>query len=230
MNKSALYFVAGLITGGAAGATATYFLVKEKFAAENDEDMEAYSEHCEERIAKYREENEDLKKKLGVIKDPVAKVAEDPEEAKIARNEGVKKYHHDNGLSSKYGENHIFEKIEDKPEKKEEKKLVLINEIDEDEFMNRENGYEKQTIDVFLGDDRYMCGIWGYQTDNEEDVEKKWNKKLNELVGSYEYDELLDTTRGKEDGIGLLYVRNESLMIDFELVIHDNREEDEDIE
>ena len=229
MNKSALYFVAGLITGGAAGATATYFLVKEKFAAENDEDMEAYSEHCEERIAKYREENEELKKKIDLVKsDPNGEIfLRDPDEEKIAHNEGVKKYHHDNGLSSKYGENHIFEKIEDKPEKKEEKDSKLINDIDEDEFMNEGNGYEKQTIDVFLGDDKYMCGVWGYQTDNEDDVDRKWGKPLEDLIGrAHTYDELLTYCDGKEDGIGLAWVKNDEMKIDFELVIHDNREED----
>lgn len=229
MNNKVLYFVFGLLTGGAAGSAATYFLVKEKFALENEEDMENYSEHCEERIERYKEEIEDLKSKLGVIKDPVGKVADDPEEAKIARNEGVKKYHHDNGLGSKYGENRVFEKIEDRPkeEKKEIKDSKLISDIDEDEFMNQENGYEKQTIDVFLGDDQYMCGVWGYQTDNEDDVDRKWGKELPELIGTaHTYDELLSYCKDSEDGIGLAFVRNDEMMIDFELVIHDNREDD----
>ena len=225
MNRKVLYFVAGLITGASAGSVATYFLVKEKFAAENDEDMENYAEHCEERIARYKEENEELKKHLGAIKDPVAKLADNPEEAKIASNEGVKKYHHDNGLSSKYGDNHVFEKIADKPE--EEKDSKLINDIDEDEFMNQENDYEKQTIDVFLGDDKYMCGVWGYGTDNEDDADRKWGKELPQLIGeSHTYEELLTYCEKSEDGIGLAFVRNDEMMIDFELVIHDDREDD----
>lgn len=225
MNRKVLYFVAGLITGASAGSVTTYFLVKEKFAAENDEDMENYAEHCEERIARYKEENEELKKHLGVIKDPVAKLADNPEEAKIASNEGVKKYHHDNGLSSKYGDNHVFEKIADKPE--EEKDSKLINDIDEDEFMNQENGYEKQTIDVFLGDDKYMCGVWGYGTDNEDDADRKWGKELPQLIGeSHTYEELLTYCENSEDGIGVAYVRNDEMMIEFELVIHDDREDD----
>lgn len=226
MKKELLYLTIGLLTGAGAGATATYLIVKEKFALENEEDMENYAEHCEERIARYKEENEDLKKQLGVIKDPTVKVAEDPEEAKIARNEGVKKYHHENGLASKYGENHVFEKIADKPDEKEEKDSKLINDIDEDEFM-RENGYEKQTIDVFLGDDKYMCGVWGYQTDNEDDVDRKWGKPLEDLIGrSHTYDELLTYCEKSEDGIGLAWIKNDEMKIDFELVIHDNREDD----
>lgn len=227
MNRKVLYFVAGLITGASAGSVATYFLTKEKFAAENDEDMENYAEHCEERIARYKEEIADLKGKIDLVKsDPNGEILlRDPEEEKIAHNEGVKKYHHDNGLSSKYGDNHVFEKIADKPE--EEKDSKLINDIDEDEFMNQENGYEKQTIDVFLGDDKYMCGVWGYGTDNEDDADRKWGKELPQLIGeSHTYEELLTYCENSEDGIGVAYVRNDEMMIDFELVIHDDREDD----
>lgn len=225
MKKNILYFALGLVTGAGAGATASYFITKNILDARHEEDLEAYAEHCEERITRYKEENDELKKHLGVIKDPTIKPARDPEEEKIARNEGVKKYHHDNGLASKYGENHVFEKIVDKPEKEKDSKL--INDIDEDEFMNQENGYEKQTIDVFLGDDKYMCGVWGYGTDNEDDVDRKWGKPLEDLIGrSHTYEELLSYCDKHEDGIGLAFVKNDELMIDFELVIHDNREDD----
>ena len=227
MNKSVLYFAIGIITGAAGGSITTYFLVKEKFAAENDEDMENYAEHCEERIGKYKNEIAELKEQLGVIKEGPGQspILHDPDEEKIASNEGVKKYHHDNGLSSKYGDNHVFEKIADKPE--EEKDSKLINDIDEDEFMNQENDYEKQTIDVFLGDDKYMCGVWGYGTDNEDDADRKWGKELPQLIGeSHTYEELLTYCEKSEDGIGLAFVRNDEMMIDFELVIHDDREDD----
>ena len=220
MNNKVLYFTIGLVTGGAAGATATYFLTKEKFAIQNEEDMENYAEHWEGKVAKLKDEIKDLKGKLGLIKDPVVKPAEDPEEAKISRNEGVKKYHHDNGLATKYGDNHIFEKAENKDSK-------LISDIDEDEFMNQENGYEKQTIDVFLGDDKYMCGVWGYGTDNEDDADRKWGKPLEDIIGrAHTYEELLTYCDKSEDGIGLAFVRNDEMMIEFELVIHDDREDD----
>lgn len=219
MKKNILYFVFGLVTGAGAGATATYFIVKDKLAAEAEDEIEAYADHCEERIARIRADH----KAIEEIEEEVPKRSNDPEEEKINRNEGVKKYHHDNGLASKYGENHVFEKIADKPEKDSK----LINDIDEDEFMNQENGYEKQTIDVFLGDDKYMCGVWGYGTDNEDDVDRKWGKPLEDLIGrSHTYEELLTYCTKHEDGIGLAFVKNDELKIDFELVIHDEREDD----
>ena len=227
MNNKILYLAIGVVLGAAGGSAAIYFLVKEKIAAEAEEEIEAYANHCEERIERVRashnatkEENNRNEKVL------------DPEEEKIAHNEGVKKYHHNDGISSKYGENRIFG---DKPLKpmisnyEEKKDSKLINDIDEDEFMDQENGYEKQTLDVFLGDDKYMCGVWGYGTDNEDDADRKWGKELPELIGTaHTYDELLATTKEADDGIGLLFVRNEEMKIDFELVIHDSREDDKE--
>ena len=221
MKKNILYFAIGLVTGAGVGATTTYFVVKNKFAVEAEEEIEAYADHCEERIARIRADH----KTIETEQESEIPRSNDPEEEKIARNEGVKKYHHDNGLASKYGENHVFEKITDKPEKEKDNKL--ISDIDEDEFMNQENGYEKQTIDVFLGDDKYMCGVWGYGTDNEDDVDRKWGKPLEDLIGrSHTYEELLTYCNKHEDGIGLTFIRNDELMIDFELVIHDEREDD----
>ena len=221
MNKNILYFALGLVTGAGAGATASYFITKNILDARHEEDLEAYAEHCEERVARIRSFTKIMEK----AEEPEERHSNDPEEEKIAKNEGVKKYHHDNGLSSKYGENHVFEKIADKPEKEKDSKL--ISDIDEDEFMNQENGYEKQTIDVFLGDDKYMCGVWGYGTDNEDDVDRKWGKPLEDLIGrSHTYEELLTYCNKHEDGIGLAFVKNDELKIDFELVIHDDREDD----
>ena len=221
MKKNILYFALGLMTGAGAGATATYFITKNILDTRHEEDLEAYADHCEERIARIRTDH----KTIETEQESEIPRSNDPEEEKIARNEGVKKYHHDNGLASKYGENHVFEKVTDKPEKEKDSKL--ISDIDEDEFMNQENGYEKQTIDVFLGDDKYMCGVWGYGTDNEDDVDRKWGKPLEDLIGrSHTYEELLTYCNKNEDGIGLAFVKNDELKIDFELVIHDDREDD----
>ena len=227
MNRNVLYFALGAITGAAGGATATYFLIKEKFAAEAEDEIEAYASHCEERIARIRADHKTIEKSEEVEE----KHSNDPEEEKIAHNEGVKKYHHDNGLASKYGEHNIFENEQSKKEREEIKKQIkdskLVNDIDEDDYMNQENGYDKQTIDVFLGDDEYMCGVWGYGTDNEDDVDRKWGKPLEELIGtSHTYEELLSYVDRSEDGIGSAYVRNDEMKIDFELIIHDTREDD----
>ena len=227
MNKNILYFGLGALLGGAAGSVATYFIVKEKIEAEASDEIEAYAEHCEQRIEK-------IKKKMvnKVFGAPKEEKEEKPstDDEKIENNKGVKKYHHYDGMVSKYGENHIFDKPQSDEEREEIKKQIkdskLINDIDEDEFMNDENGYEKQTIDVFLGDDKYMCGVWGYQTDNEDDVDRKWGKELPELIGAaHTYDELLSYC-DDDTGVGVVLVRNDEMKIDFDVVIHDNREDD----
>lgn len=219
MNKSA-YFAIGTILGAVGGSVATYFLTKEMFENYASEEIERYAEHCEERIARLTEGDDEKEEET---EEPEAKGL-DPEDEAINSNAGVKKYHHQLDSISSYGANNIFVKEEKKP-----KDSKLINDIDEDEFMNNENGYEKQTLDIFLGDDNYICGIWGYETDNEEDAEKKWNRKLSELIGSgHTYDELVSYCKDSEDGIGLIYVKNDELMIDFELVIHDDREDDKE--
>ena len=228
MNNKLLYFGLGALFGAAGGSIATYFIVKEKIAAEAADEIEAYAEHCEARIERIK--NKMVDKVFGAPKEEKKEVKE-TEDEKIENNKGVKKYHHYDGLVSKYGENHIFENKQSDEERAEIKKQIkdskLINDIDEDEFMNNENGYEKQTIDVFLGDDEYMCGIWGYQTDNEDDVDRKWGKPLEELIGTaHTYDELLSYCDKSDDGIGLAWVKNDEMKIDFELVIHDNREDD----
>ena len=220
MNKSA-YFAIGTILGAVGGSVATYFLTKEMFENYASEEIERYAEHCEERIARLTEGDDNEEEEEA--EEPEEK-AMDPEDEVINSNAGVKKYHHQLDSISSYGANNIFVKEEKKP-----KDSKLINDVDEDEFMNNENGYEKQTLDIFLGDDNYICGIWGYETDNEEDAEKKWNRNLSELIGSgHTYDELLTYCKDSEDGIGLIYVKNDELMIDFELVIHDDREDDKD--
>lgn len=222
MDKS-LYFALGTLVGAGAGSVATYLLVKDHFEQIADDEIERYAEHCEERIARLTEGDDDEEEEE--LKEPEPEGRDlDPEEEVINSNAGVKKYHHQLDSISSYGANNIFVKEVNKP-----RDSKLINDIDEDEWMNNENGYEKQTLDVFLGDDEYMCGIWGYGTDNEEDAEKKWNRNLGELIGSgHTYEELLTYCEDSEDGIGLAYVKNDELMIDFELVIHDNREDDKE--
>ena len=222
MKKSILYFGLGFLTGGAAGAIGAYFGTKAYLDAKHEEDLESYAEHCEERVEKIR--NERRGNILEEAREAMTRT-NNPEEEKIENNAGVKRYHHATGLDSGYGANNVFGKVSDAVEEAKDSKL--INDIDEDEFMNQENGYEKQTLDIFLGDDRDIFGVWGYGTDNEDDADRKWGKPTSELIGTaHTYDELLATTKESEDGIGILYVRNDELKIDFELVVHDNREDD----
>lgn len=213
MNNKGIIFALGTIFGATGGSLITYFIVNKK----RDEELEEYAEHCDERIAKIRREIKEIETKDDVedLKD-----YSNPEDDEINKNEGVKKYHHNlDGLHSKYGENNIFGKA-----KVNQK---LIKEINEEEFMNNDNGYKKEVIDILLGDDSDIVGFWGYETDNEVFVDKKFNTDLKDLIGEeyYDYNYLLNLS-DEEDGIGTLYIRNDSLMTEFEIIIHDFREED----
>jgi hypothetical protein len=233
MNK-ALYFVSGLVLGAAGGTAVTYYVVN----AKRDEELEEYGEHCEERIEKYRkkysgEESADNEEK----DDSAERHCQDPEEEKIINNEGVKKYHVRPTSESKYGENRVFTTNQSDKERKtvkkeidksvEEKDSKLIEDIDEDMYLNDFEPYTRHTIDVLLGDDADIVGFWGYQTDNEMFVEDKYGKDLKGLVGisKSDYDYLLGQV-DDEDGVGHIYIRNNEIMVDFEVVIRDMREED----
>ena len=228
MNKGVIFGL-GVLVGAAGGSVTTYFLTKEKIEAEASDEIEAYAEHCEERIAKLRT------KYLNEHKKAVFKNGGelDPEEEKIESNEGVKKYHHNDGISSKYGDNNIFEKAQSLKERAEIKKenetqaedSKLINEITEDEFLNEDDVYEKYTVDVLLGDDKDIVGIWGYGTDNETFADQKFGMPIEELLNGMPYEELL-TYAENPDGVGALYLRNDELNTDFEFLIKDQREED----
>lgn len=224
MNKG-IIFGFGTLFGAGIGSIATYFLTKEYFEQQAAEEIEAYAEHAEERIERIRLEHEGEKKMREMVEDAEEKLTNDPEEDVINHNEGVKKYHHNNGISSKYGENNVFST----PQPKKEKEVKpLIEDIDEDTFMDEDHDkYDKETIDVLLGDDQDVIGFWGYQTDNEDFVERIFGRDLKDLVGldKEDYDYMLNET-DNEEGIGTLYIRNNSIMKDFEVIIHDEREDD----
>lgn len=222
MNKTTT-FILGLLTGAAGGAAATYFLVKEKFEEDRDLEIADMEDYFEER---FQEKVRKLKAKSK--KSAEEKIEEKPEfreDEKIANNEGVKKYHHNEGLSSAYGAKRIFG--EDAKPKKESKKV--IREISEQEFMNAENGYEKQTVDVWMSNDDEepeIVGLWAYNTDNEEDVKTRFKKPILDLLDGRTYEELANYCHEggddeEDDGIGVLYLKNDDLHIDFEFVLHD---------
>ena len=223
-KNTAIGFVVGLLTGAAGGSVATYYIYK-RFRDEDEEireeDMRIYYEEREKR--KLEEKGKVKSEKLPEeTNDQNSTVSEDRE--KINSNEGVKKYHHDNGLESAYGSARIFGE-DAKPIKKKESKL--INEISEQEFLNNENGYQKQTVDIFMSDDDEtpeIFGIWAYETDNEEPVDKRFGKTTSELIGNRTYDELASYC-DDEEGLGQLYLKNDELKIDFEFIIHLDKEE-----
>jgi len=230
MNKP-LYFVLGLIAGAAGGTAVTYYVVN----AKRDEELEEYSEHCEERIEKFRRKYSGEEEEKEVKDDTTERHCQDPEEEKIENNEGVKKYHVRPSVESKYGENHIFASEQPKKEKKEiidqinksEKESKLIEDIEEEEYLNDNETYDHHVIDILLGDDADIVGFWGYQTDNEMFIEDKYGKDLKKLIGisGSDYDYLLGQV-DEDDEVGHIYIRNNEIMVDFEVVIHDMREED----
>ena len=88
-------------------------------------------------------------------------------------------------------------------------------------------GYEKQTFDIWLGDDEDIVALWGYGTDNETDVEDRFGKSLAYIIGEENatYDSLLSMCND-DDRTGVLYFRNEAMKMDIEVAIHDSREDD----
>ena len=221
MNKT-VSFVLGLLTGAAGGSVATYYIyknIRDKEQAEDEADMEEYfrSRYCKPEKLPEEKIEENV---------PVPQ-SNDEDREKINSNEGVKKYHHDNGLESAYGSARIFGN-DAKPIKKEKKSV--IHEISEQEFLNAENGYQKQTVDVFMSNDDEepeIYGIWAYETDNEEPVDKKFGKSTSELLDGRTYEDLLKYCIGVnsdgtevEETVGALYLKNDDLKTDFEFVIH----------
>lgn len=224
-----LYFVFGAIVGAAGGSIGTYFLVKDRFEAEKIEAIEEYAEHAEMRLERQIEALKDesvgdLDKKLG---EKLVNGVEDPEEAEIRNNEGVKKYHHYDGAElPEYASKRVFGVDKKQPmtsnyvEKKESK---LVNEITEQEFETPSEEYTKQTIDILYRSDDTTESYWGYETDNQITVQAKFGKTIEELFGSNIVDQLLDATPADE-GIGILYFRNNELMTDFEVILHSDLE------
>lgn len=220
MNKT-VTFVLGLLTGAAAGSTATYFLVKRIIEEKAAEEIEAYAEHCEERIKRILDKNEEEEEEE--FEDPDSE--EDPE---IKNNEGVKKYHHYTGPLSSDGDR-VFK--DEKKEKEVTKEEVIkkwadedsanhISEVTEEEYLNAdddENDYHRETIDYFFYGDSEVA-YWGYNTDNQGTVEQKFGKPLKDLIGNA-HKWLIDYTG--EDGIGAAYFKNDDLGIIFEIIVHD---------
>ena len=98
-----------------------------------------------------------------------------------------------------------------------------MNEITAEAFEQDDDIYTKQTIDILLRLDDSYEAYWGYQTDNQMTCKAKFGKDLEELFGSDIIEQLLNATPADE-GVGILYFRNDELMTDFELVLHSDEE------
>lgn len=226
MDNKGIIFALGALIGAAGGSIGTYFLVKGRFEAERDEAIEEYAEHAEKRLERQIEalkghSEEDVEEKPDHGRYKMESEVEDPDERKINNNEGVKKYHHyDGDQLPEYASKRVFKKYEEKPKVKESK---LVNEISAEEFEQENEDYTKQTLDILLRLDDSYEAIWGYQTDNQTTCKAKFGKDLEEMFGTEIIEQLLDATPADE-GIGILYFRNDELMTDFELVLHSDEE------
>lgn len=223
MDNKGIIFALGALIGAAGGSVGTYFLVKGRFEAERDEAIEEYAEHAEKRLEALRERFEGISEAEREENDPevMDETDEDPDERKINNNEGVKKYHYyDGDQLPEYASKRVFKKYEEKPAKKESK---LVNEISAEEFEKENEDYTKQTLDILLRLDDSYEALWGYQTDNQTTCKAKFGKDLEEMFGTEIIEQLLDATPADE-GIGILYFRNDELMTDFELVLHSDEE------
>lgn len=232
MNK-ALIFFAGLLVGGAAGASAAYLILHDRLVADAQDEIDRYAEHCEERIASIRAKYAGEQPDTAPVEDEDEEDPDDRDEALIRHNKGVKLYHHTSEyMGSNDTVNSIFEKdkVEEKKVNEELKKEVdagvekllaetlHISEITEEEF--DENGeYEKQVIDYFFDGDSDRA-YWGYGTDNQSTVEAHFGNPLSALIGASS--RWLNDYADKESGYGEAYFRNEEMKTDFEIVIHDN--------
>lgn len=220
MDKT-LTFVLGLLTGVAAGSTATYFLVKRIIEDRAAEEIEMYAEHCEERIRRLTNKFEDDEEEEAMDDKP----EESDEDPEIKNNEGVKKYHHYSGPLSSDGDRSVFK--DEKKEKEvttdevikkwaEEDAENQIFEASEEDFL-KDDDYNKETLDYFFYGDSEAT-YWGYNTDNQETIGEKYGRTLSELIGNSSK-WLIDYT--DEDGTGAVYFRNDKFKTIFEIIIHD---------
>lgn len=232
MNK-ALIFFAGLFVGGAAGASATYLILHDRLVADAQDEIERYAEHCEERIASIRAKYAGEQPDTAPVEDEDEEDPDDRDEALIRRNKGVKLYHHTSEyMGSNDTVNSIFEKdkVEEKKVNEELKKEVdagvekllaetpHISEITQEEYDN-DGEYEKESIEYFFDGDSDRA-YWGYGTDNQTTVEARFGNPLSFLIGASS--RWLNDYADKESGYGEAYFRNNELMTDFEIVVHDN--------
>lgn len=228
--KNFVVYLLGVATGVVGGGIATYYYTKNKFESQAEEEIEAYAEYAESKI-------EHMK---GLIS--AEEITEEPErnDDEVQKNEGIKKYHHQEESISSLMERKPFGKKET-----EEKEMAGtwdqptddIIEINDEDFLKTyiadgsTDPYEKVTLDlVWTGeeeDDEWDNHLyWGYGTDNECLAMIKPEYKtcsISDILGQvwrWCNDYVKD-----DEGVGSFYVRNHNLKQDIECVVHDMRAE-----
>ncbi len=207
MNKS-IIFLLGVVAGAIGGSTATYLIVKDKIENEAAEIIEEYAQHCEDRIAKFSqgEESEEVSEEEPESSDP------------IDRNEGVKKYHRDIDTSSENSYKKEIEKVTEgeKALVAEKEGKIIVNkpyEITEDQYSLEAQQYDKITLEYYCQDDVLMM------CDPEVMAEQHFNVGREELIGEVWRLGQDYIPEGKDAGV--VYVRNDNMSIDFEVVVYD---------
>ena len=212
MNKG-IIFLLGFVAGAIGGGTATYFVVKDKIENDAAEIIEEYAQHCEDRIAKYSQQDNS---------EEVSEPEIEEESDEISRNEGVKKYHSGNVPETLNGVSNLYKKEIDKVTEGEkalaEEKAGKVIEnkpyvISEEQFSHEAEAYDKVTLEYYCEDDMLMV------VEPEEQAEVAYNVGREELIG--------DCWRLGQDWIeegkdaGAVYVRNDNMSIDFEVIVYD---------
>lgn len=206
MDKS-IIFLLGVVAGAIGGSTATYFIVKDKIENEAAEIIEQYAQHCEDRISKFSREEDSEEVSESEVEEP---------DNELDKNEGVKKYHKD--LTSENTYKKEIEKVTEgeKALVAEKEGKIVVNkpyEITEEQYSLEAQQYDKITLEYYCEDDMLMC------TEPEEMAETFFNVGREELIG--------EVWRLGQDWIpegkdaGAVYVRNDNMSIDFEVIVYD---------
>ena len=227
MDKK-LAFLLGVLTGGAAGATAAYFFARNYFIDHYNIVLDQYAEDCKKKIQEIEDYYEDNLSEAVYIakykmKDGEENQGLDPE---VANNDGVKKYHHYAGGFAEDSAQKIFSQVKTEDEEVTEGEKALkadvslddipgIEEITEDDFLNDEEN-DPVTLDYDFNEDKLY---WGYGTDNEVEAEIHFSKLREEIIGKI-WRWATDYIKDPDEGTGAAYVRNTNLGKIFEVIMH----------
>ena len=201
-------FALGLVVGLAAGGTATYFIVKDKFEQKAADEIEAYAQHAEERLQNYissHYEDEDLDDLIEeeATEGRSSNVPVHDDDA-VSQNPGVKKYHHYQSGFMPEEDKNVTKGQEDILKRPQLEDVPGIEELDEDEFNN-------------LDDDRYTRVYLQYDANedklftNDGDIaEEAYAKMRHELIGN--------CWRWATDYVdkgGMFYIQNDNMNVAF---------------
>lgn len=227
MDKK-LVFLLGVLTGGAAGSVASYFLTRNHIIDQTNDILDQYAEDCKKKIQEIEGYYENALGEVDGLDGDDSDSSNQGLDPEVANNDGVKKYHHYSGGFGEDSAQKVFANMgkseEDEKVTEGEKALVAdktlddvfgIDEITEDDFLNDEE-YDPVTLDYNYNLDKLY---WGYGTDNEIEAEAHYGKSREELIGKI-WRWAPDYIKDPDEQAGAAYVRNSNLGIIFEVIVH----------